>query len=101
MDSFNGLIKKEREAKGIFLRQVAAEMEIDQAIISKLERGERKPTKEQVLKFSKFYNLNKERLLIAWLSDKVAFEVKDEDYAQKALRVAEKKIKFLKIPKPL
>ena len=46
------MIARAREEKGLFLRQVAAEMEIDQAIISKFERGDRKPTKEQVLKFA-------------------------------------------------
>jgi HTH-type transcriptional regulator, competence development regulator len=101
MNSFNELIKNAREASGLFLRQVAAEMDIDQAIISKFERGERKPTKEQVLKFAKFYELDKEKLLIAWLSDKVAYEIQDEDFAEKALKVAEKKVKYLKEQKLL
>jgi ribosome-binding protein aMBF1 (putative translation factor) len=101
MDSFKELIKNARDTSGLFLRQVAAEMEIDQAIISKFERGERKPTKEQVLKFAKFYELDKEKLLIAWLSDKVAYEIQNEDFAEKALKVAEKKVKYLKEQKLL
>ena len=55
MDSFGDLIRIARENKGLFLRQVAASVDIDQAIISKFERGERKPTKEQVEKFADFY----------------------------------------------
>jgi len=101
MISFNELIKNARETRGLFLRQVAAEMDIDQAIISKFERGERKPTKEQVLKFAKFYELDIEKLLIAWLSDKVAYEIQNEDFAEKALKVAEKKVKYLKEQKLL
>jgi ribosome-binding protein aMBF1 (putative translation factor) len=101
MHSFNELIKSAREARGLFLRHVAAEMDIDQAIISKFERGERKPTKEQVLKFASFYGLDKEKLLIAWLSDKVAHEIQNEDFAEKALKVAEKKVKYLKEQKLL
>lgn len=54
MNSFADLIRIARENKGLFLRQVAASVEIDQAIISKFERGERKPTKEQVEKFAEF-----------------------------------------------
>lgn len=96
MNSFGDIIRKAREEKGLFLRQVAAEMEIDQAIISKFERGDRKPTKEQVLKFAKFYKLDKEELLVAWLSDKVANDLQDEYLADKVLKAAEQKIKYRK-----
>ena len=70
MSSFRDIIRIAREEKGLYLRQVAAELDIDQAIISKYERNERKPTKEQVLRFAKFYKLDKENLLVEWLSDK-------------------------------
>jgi transcriptional regulator with XRE-family HTH domain len=80
----------------LFLRQVAAELDIDQAIISKFERNERKPTKEQVLKFAKFYKLDKETLLVEWLSDKVAYDLQDENLANKVLKAAEQKIKYKK-----
>ena len=96
MNSFGDIIRKAREEKGLFLRQVAAEMEIDQAIISKFERGDRKPTKEQVLKFAKFYKLDKEELLVAWLSDKVAYDLQGENLADKVLKAAEHKIKYKK-----
>ena len=96
MNSFGDIIRKSREEKGLFLRQVAAEMEIEQAIISKFERGDRKPTKEQVLKFAKFYKLDKEELLVAWLSDKVANDLQDEYLADKVLKAEEQKIKYRK-----
>lgn len=96
MNSFGDIIRKAREEKGLFLRQVAAELEIDQAIISKFERGDRKPTKEQVLKFAKFYKLDKEELLVAWLSDKVVYDLQDENLADKVLKAAEQKIKYKK-----
>ena len=71
-------------------------MDIDQAIISKFERNERKPTKEQVLKFAKFYKLDKDELLVAWLSDRVVDDLQDENLADKALKAAEEKIKHMK-----
>lgn len=101
MDSFSNLIKKAREKSGLFLRQVASEMDIDQAIISKFERGERKPTKEQVLKFCKFYALNQDQAMVAWLSDKLVSEIQDEALAVQALRVAEEKVKRNKTIKKL
>jgi ribosome-binding protein aMBF1 (putative translation factor) len=96
MSNFDDLIRIAREEKGLFLQQVAAELDIDQAIISKFERNERKPTKEQVLKFVKFYKLDKETLLIDCLSDKVAYDLQDENLADKVLKVAEQKIKYKK-----
>ena len=94
MSNFGDLIRIAREEKGLFLRQVAAELDIDQAIISKFERNERKPTKEQVLKFAKFFKIDKETLLIEWLSDKVAYDLQDEKLANKVLKVAEEKLKY-------
>lgn len=95
METFGDKIRIARELSSLFLRQVAAELEIDQAIISKFERGERKPTREQVFKFAKFYKLNKDELLVTWLSDKVTYELGDEDLACEALKVAEEKIKYV------
>ncbi|RXK60730.1 XRE family transcriptional regulator [Lacibacter luteus] len=95
MESFGDKIRIAREQSSLLLRQVAAELDIDQAIISKYERGGRKPTREQVLKFAKFYKLNKDELLVAWLSDKVTYELSDENLACEALKVAEAKIKYV------
>jgi len=95
MITFAEIIRIARERNSLFLRQVGAELEIDQAIISKFERGERKPTREQVLKFAKLYNLDKDELLVAWLSDKVIYELQDESLASEALKVAEAKIQYV------
>ena len=96
MKSFGEIIKEAREAKGLYLRQVAAELDIDQAIISKFEHGDRKPSKEQVILFAEFFKLDKEDLLIAWLSDRVVYDLKDETLADKVLKVAEQKIQYKK-----
>lgn len=93
MSNFGALIRMAREEKGLFLRQVAAELDIDQAIISKFERNERKPTKEQVLKFARFYKLDKDTLIIEWLSDKVVDHLQDEQLADKVLKMVEQKLK--------
>ena len=52
MDSFGDTIRKLRENKELPLRTVAAYLDIDQAILSKIERGQRKPTREQVVKLA-------------------------------------------------
>ena len=96
METFGDIIKTERENKSLLLRQVASALEIDQAIISKFERGERKPTKEQVEKFAEFYDLDKNKLIISWLSDQIANTILYEENISEVLKVAEEKALYLK-----
>lgn len=80
----------------MLLREVAAAVEMDQALLSKIERGERMPTRDQVIRLAKFYEVDPRQFLVAFLSDKLVYEVEDEDVGLKAIQVAEKKINYLK-----
>ena len=93
MKSFGEIIRQERKEKKIILRKAGAELNIDEATISKLERGERRATKKQVIRFANFYDLNEHDLLIAWLSDKLIYDLENETLAQEALKVALHRIK--------
>lgn len=84
-----------REDNGLPLRKVAAELDIDQSILSKIERGERKASKEQIIHIARIFNVDEKKLLINYLSDKVLYELLGEDLAVDALKVAEKKIKYV------
>ena len=53
MDSFGEYLRKQREYIGLPLRKVAAELDIDTSILSKIERNEREATKEMLPIFSK------------------------------------------------
>ena len=57
------------------------------------------PTKEQVKALSEFYEDKKNEVVIAWLSDKLVYEIQDEDLGLLAMKVAEKKIEYLKTQK--
>jgi len=94
MDNLGVIIRKLREEKELPLRTVAAYLDIDQAILSRIERGQRKPTRDQVVKLAKYFKVNENDLLVAWLSDKLVYEVADEQNALKALQVAEEKVKY-------
>lgn len=96
MDSLGNRIKQLREKLELPLRKVAAYLDTDQAILSKIEHGHRKATREQVLQLAKYFKVDEDELIIAWLSDKLAKEVQDEDLAKQALKAAEKKIESLK-----
>jgi transcriptional regulator with XRE-family HTH domain len=88
-----------REEKGLPLRKVAASLDIDVAILSKMERGERRITKEVVLKLANIYNYDTDDLLVLFLSEKILYEIHDEDLGIEALKVAEERAKYIKANK--
>ena len=88
-----------REEKELPLRKVAALLDIDVAILSKMERGERRITKEVVLKLADIYDYDADDLLVLFLSDKILYEIQDEDLGIEALKVAEERAKYLKANK--
>lgn len=96
MESFAKIIRKARKDNGFILRKVASITDIDQSIISKYETGERKPTRNQVLKLADCYQLDKNKLIIAWKSDLVYYSLQDEELASEILKVAEEKVKYQK-----
>jgi transcriptional regulator with XRE-family HTH domain len=96
METIGQILRNKRQVLGLLLRQVSAYVDIDQAILSKIERNERKPTKEMLVKLAEILKLDNEELLVQFISDKIAYEIADEDCASKVLKVAEKKINYLK-----
>ncbi len=92
-------LRQLRESKELPLRKVSALLDIDVAILSKMERGERKLTKDIVLKLADIYGHNQDELLVLFLSDKIMYEIQDEDLGVKALKVAEQRVKYLKANK--
>ncbi len=92
--SFGDAIRKQREEKQLPLRKVAAYLDIDQAILSKIERGRRKATREQVLKLAEFYKVDEDNLLVAWLSDKLMYDLGEEKLSMKALKATEERIAY-------
>lgn len=93
-NQFGSKIKELREATGLLQRQVASQLEIDTPMLSKIERGERKAKKEQVIQFAKLYNADNSELLTLWLADQLYNVVEGEDLALKAIHKAEEEIKF-------
>jgi len=94
MDSLGETIRKLREEKELPLRTVAAYLDIDQAILSKIERGLRTATREQVVKLAAYFKVKESDLLVSWLSDKLVYELYGEQLALEALQVAEEKVAY-------
>lgn len=65
---------------------------MDIAVLSKIERNNRNISKEQVFKFVDILDIKREELLVQYLSERIAVELRDEHLAYKTLKIAEKKI---------
>jgi transcriptional regulator with XRE-family HTH domain len=96
METIGQIIRNKRESLGLLLRQVAANLDIDPAILSKIERNERKPNKDLILKLSETLDIDKEELLAQYISDKIAYDIADENCADRVLKLAEEKVQYLK-----
>ena len=87
-------IRELREKQNLLLRQVAAHLEVDTALMSKIERGGRNASKQQVIEIAKFLKANEEELLTLWLADKIESTIVEEPtIAYQAMKIANKKLK--------
>jgi transcriptional regulator with XRE-family HTH domain len=93
LKTFGETLRQLRESKGLLLRQAAAELEIDTALLSKIERGDRNLKREQVLQVAAFYGIPENELLILWLSEKVDDLLTGEPLALEALNRSLKNFK--------
>jgi len=93
--TFGNYIRKLREEKQLLLREVASQMNIDTALLSKIERGTRMARKEQVEDLAKALNKSKNELLNFWMADKIVNMIKDESNSTEILKKVEEEIKNL------
>ena len=93
--AFGNYIRKLREEKQLLLREVASQMSIDTALLSKIERGTRIARKEQVEDLAKALNKSENELLNFWMADKIVNMLKDESNITEILKKVEEEIKNL------
>ena len=95
--TFGDTVKKLREERNMPLREVAEALEIDTSMLGKIEKNSRKPSKQIIEKFAKFFKVSVKDLTIAFVSDTVAYQLMSEkNISNEVLKVAEKKVKYLK-----
>lgn len=98
--TFGETVKKLREEQNLPLREVAEALSIDTSMLGKIEKNNRKPTKQLIEKFAKYFKVSDKDLMIAFLSDTVAYQIMyEEDLSSEVFKVAEKKVKYLKTKK--
>ena len=76
---FGNKIKELRDEQGLLQRQLAAVLEIDTPMFSKIERGDRRAKREQVIKLAELLHQDENEMLTLWLADKVLDVVKGEE----------------------
>ena len=72
-------IRSLRDEQGILQRQVAAYLEIDTPMFSKIERGDRRAKRSQVIQMATYFKVDEKEMLTLWLADKVLDALEDED----------------------
>ena len=94
MNYFGDKIKELRQGKNLLQKHVASKLNIDTPMLSKIERGERKPKKDQIKVIAQVLSVKSDDLISLWLADKVCEVLKNESTALKAIEVAQKEIRF-------
>lgn len=89
---FANKIRLLREEQQLLQRQLAAALEIDTPMYSKIERGDRPAKRTQVVALAKLLSTDETELLTLWLADKIIDVAKDEVTGIAALKIAEKHI---------
>ena len=72
-------IRSLRDEQGKLQRQVAAYLEIDTPMFSKIERGDRRAKRSQVIQMATYFKVDEKKMLTLWLADKVLDALEDED----------------------
>lgn len=85
-------IRELREANRVLLRQLAAQLDMDTALLSKMERGDRTFRKEDLVKIASIFKVSNQDLLTLWLADRVLRAIEGESNQKEALELALKTI---------
>lgn len=92
---FGKKIKELREKQGLLQRQLAAVLEIDTPMFSRIERGDRKAKCEQVICLAQQLKVDETELIALWLADKIVDAIGDKERKElkhRAIKIAEKEI---------
>lgn len=91
---FANKIRQLREERKLLQRHLAAALDMDTPMFSKIERGERPAKRAQVITIAKLLSTDENELLTLWLADKVMDILENEkDLAGKAMEIVNKTLK--------
>lgn len=85
MDSFGEYLRALRENKGLPLRKVAAALDIDTSILSKIERNEREANKEMLPIFARVLEKDLREMEVKFIVHSVLSQFSDLKYLKDGL----------------
>tara|TARA_Y100000385_G_C13089960_1_gene638235 strand:+ start:2119 stop:2427 length:309 start_codon:yes stop_codon:yes gene_type:complete len=90
-------LRELRKDKEQTLNLVAENNKIDLTLLSKIERGERMPTVEQIVKLANYYDCDQAELKTLLIAEKIIKEYGISEETHKAISIVEEQIeKYLK-----
>ncbi len=92
MKSFGEYLRKAREDKELPLRKIAAALEIDTSILSKIERNERRATTEMIPVLSKTLEKTEREIQIEFIKSMIITELGELKYLKIGLKESLKSI---------
>ena len=94
--SFGEYIRKLRTENGMTLTQLAAQLELDSANLSKIENGKREFDEKRLEKLATVFSLKIDDIKTEFFSDLFAKKIYENNCSIEALMVAEEKVNYLK-----
>ena len=91
-ETFGELVKRIRVAKGLALREVAAGVEIDQSLLSKIERNKFVAPQRIIYPLAQLLEVGYRDLQIKYLSEKLYQGLNEVDYSLESLKVVTKRL---------
>jgi transcriptional regulator with XRE-family HTH domain len=89
---FADKIRQLREQNGLLQRKVAAALDVDAGLYSKIERGERPAKRDQVINLASILHTDEKELLTLWLADQIKEITESEkEIAQDAINIVSNK----------
>jgi len=85
---FGEYLKQLREQNQLLQRQLANALDMDTAMLSKIERGERRAKREHIPILATLLKTNEKDLCTVWMADQVYNLIKEEDNAAEILKAA-------------
>ena len=99
MKSFGKLIKELREKEAWPQRKLASELDIDVAVLSRIENENKFPKKrvpEIISKISELFGISEDELKQCYLSDEIASILAYEENYESILKVSEAKVNYVR-----
>lgn len=92
MNQVGAMIRAQRLKLGLLQQDVAAKLDMDAPMLSKIEKGLRQIKREQLFQLSAILKLNEADLQTLWIADQIFSVIKDEKHANEAIQLVDKKI---------